>query len=148
MLAGQPVKRGTMAHDHDVYMTLTDSAAQEYDAAAIELYAPRLEELATRDNHKLYLGILYRAQGIAKRLEGNFDDAAELFPRALEIFHALGTRWQSGRTLVELGELERTRHNPNAARNYFERAVNEFDALRAAPDASRARGALEEVVSE
>lgn len=145
MLAGQPVKRGTMAHDHDVYMTLTDAAAQQYDVAGIELYVPWLEELAQRDNHQLYLGIAQRARGIAHRLAENYGEAEKCLRRALEIFDALGTRWQSGRTLVELGELERAQHNAAGARDYFVRALNEFDALRAAPDAARVRAVLEEV---
>lgn len=146
MLSGQPVKRGTMAHDHDVYMALTDTAAQQYDAAAIALYAPRLEEVAQRDNHKSYLAIALRARGVAQRLASNYDDAENFLLRALEIFDALGTRWQSGRTCVELGELERAQQKVDRARDYFARAVNEFDTLGATPDAERVRAALAEVL--
>ncbi len=145
MLAGQPVKRGTMAHDHDVYMALTDAAAQQYDASAIELYAPWLEELAQRDNHKLYLGVAFRARGIAQRLAQNYDDAADSLRRAFEIFETMETRWQSGRTLVELGEMERAQQHADAARDYFARALDAFDALGAAPDAERVRARLEQV---
>lgn len=145
MLAGQPVKRGTMAHDHDVYMALTDAAAQQYDAAAIELYVPRLEELAQRDHHKSYLGIALRARGTARRLNANYDEAAGFLLRALEIFDALGARWQIGRTLFELGEMERAQHNMPIAHDYFGRALDEFDALGAMPDAARVRMALENV---
>ena len=146
MLAGQPVKRGTMAHDHDVYMALTDSAAQQYDADGIALYVPWLEELAGRDQHKLYRAIALRARGVAERLAGDFDKAEKYLERALEIFHALGTRWQSGRTLVELGEVERARHHLDQAREYFARAAREFESLSATPDALRVRAALQQVV--
>ena len=144
LLSGQPVKRGTMAHDHDVYMMLTDTAAQQYDAAAIELYVPRLEELAQRDNHKMYLAIAQRARGIAQRLAQNYGAAENSLLRALETFDAMGAHWQSGRTLSELGELERARSNTERAREYFARAADEFETLGAAPDAERARAALEE----
>jgi hypothetical protein len=144
MLAGQPVKRGTMAHDHDVYMTLTDTAAQQYDAAGIALYAGWLEELAQRDQHRLYLAIALRARGIAHRLAGEPDKAEPLLRRALERFQEMGTRWQSGRTLTELGEVERARQNVLQARDYFARAVAEFEAVGALPAASRVRVALEE----
>lgn len=143
MLAGQPVKRGTMAHDHDVYMALTDTAAQQYDAAGIELYVQLLEELAQRDNHKLYLAIALRARGVAQRLNANYDDAENFLLRALDMFDLLGTRWQSARTLTELGETERARQKVERARDYFARAEQEFAALGAEPDAERIHALLE-----
>lgn len=145
MLAGQPVKRGTMAHDHDVYMALTDTAVQQYDAAAIELYTPLLQELAQRDNHKLYLAIALRARGVAQRLNANYDNADQFLLHALDLFDALGTRWQSARTLAELGKTERAQHMVERARDYFVRAVDEFDRLGATPDAARVRATLEEI---
>jgi hypothetical protein len=60
-LPGQPVKRGTMAHEHIVYMMLTDSAAHSGDESSVRKYAPLLEELATRDNHRPYMAIAHRA---------------------------------------------------------------------------------------
>jgi hypothetical protein len=45
-LSGQPVKRGTMAHKHIVYMMLADSAAQLRDEAGLMKYALLLEKLA------------------------------------------------------------------------------------------------------
>ncbi|MCC7163892.1 MAG: hypothetical protein IT331_15460 [Anaerolineae bacterium] len=145
MLSGQPVKRGTMAHDHDLYMALTDSAAQQYDRAAIELYTPWLEELAKRDNHKLYLAIAHRARGISRRLVGEYEQSAQELKRALELFGELRTRWQSGRTLTELGLLERTRDNPDATREYLNQALEEFQALGAQVGAARVHTILAEL---
>lgn len=145
MLSGQPVKRGTMAHDHDVYMVLTDCAAQQYDAVALDLYTPRLYELATRDNHKLYLAIAHRARAVRQRLSGKYSEAEEELTSALALFTELGTRWQAGRTLLELGELERARYNMDAARAFLVRAKVEFEALGAQPDAARVRDLLSEV---
>jgi len=141
-LAGQPVKRGSMAHDHDVYMVLADAAAQSQDADAIKKYAPRLEELATRDGHKLYLAIAHRAQGIAHRLAGEHAKAEARLNKALKIFDDLGTRWQIGRTLFALGELEAARSKKAKARDYFTRALAAFEALEANPDIERARAVL------
>jgi tetratricopeptide (TPR) repeat protein len=141
-LSGQPVKRGTMAHDHDVYMVLTDTAVLQRDAASLRAYTPRLEELATRDGHRLYLAIAHRAWGVTHRLSGEYVEAHARLERAMALFAELGTRWQIGRTLFELGELERARSDGPKARENFERALAEFEALKAEPDAGRVRAAL------
>lgn len=60
-LPGQPVKRGTMAHKHIVYMMLAESAAQLRDAEALTSYSSLLEELAVRDDHKPYLAVAHRS---------------------------------------------------------------------------------------
>jgi tetratricopeptide (TPR) repeat protein len=139
---GQPVRRGTMAHDHHVYMLLADAAAQCRDAAALNRYVPRLRELAERDGHQLYLGIARRAEGVARRLAGNLDDAQVCLEQAAEIFSQLETSWQLGRTHMELAELEQARANPAAAKAHLSRALGAFESLGAATDAERAREAL------
>lgn len=142
-MAGQPVKRGTMAHDHDVYILLADIAAQQRDADAVLKYAPRAEALATRDGHKLYLAIAYRARGVAHRLSGEPAEAAACLERAMELFTELGTRWQIGRTLGELAEIHRAGPDPDTGWELLVRSIAEFEAIGAAPDAKRARGVLE-----
>jgi tetratricopeptide (TPR) repeat protein len=141
--AGQPVKRGTMAHDHEIYMTLADTAAQLRDADALREFTPALEELARRDNHRLYLPIAERAWGVAQRLAGESAEAETRLNHALEMFGELSARWQIGRTLLELGELELARNTPERAGEYFSRALAEFEALGAMPDAARVRAILE-----
>jgi tetratricopeptide (TPR) repeat protein len=143
--AGQPVNAGTMAHDHDVYMTLADTAMQQRDAAALRQYTPRLEELAVRDGHKLYLPIAHRAWGVAHRLAGEHAKAEERLKKALELFSELDTRWQIGRTLAEMGELAQARSNAAAAREYFSQALVVFEALMALPDVERTQAALKAV---
>jgi hypothetical protein len=143
--SGQPVKRGTMAHDHDVYMLLTDTAVQRRDAAAVRQYAPRLEELATRDGHRLYLAIAHRAWGVAHLLADEHvrtSDAEARLNQALELFSELKTRWQIGRTRLELGELALARSDPASARDHFSRALAEFEALKAVGYMERAQAAL------
>ncbi len=132
--SSQPVKWGTGPHEHDLYAILTDVAAQQRDLAAIRKYAPRAEQLAARDHHQLYLAIIHRAWAVAHRLAGEYADATSRFNQALELFNTLGTRWQIGRTLVEFGELEQAQQNQTGAREYFSRALAEFEAMRVAPD--------------
>ena len=142
--SGQPVRRGTIAHDHEVYTMLADAAARQRDAAALRQYAPEAARLAERDGHALYLAIARRALGVAARLAdgaGLAESEAQLI-RALDGFRQIGARWQAGRTQCELGELAQARSDTQAARDHFTRALAEFEALRAAPDAERARAAL------
>jgi tetratricopeptide (TPR) repeat protein len=143
--SGQPVKRGTMAHDHHVYMLLTESAANRRDAADLALYAPRLAELAERDDHRLYRAIAQRAQGVAERLAGSLDAAGAHLNQALDEFELLKTGWQIGRTECELAEVDLARGERPAAREHLTRALKAFDTLQAAPDAERVRAALEVV---
>ena len=140
---GQPVKRGTMAHDHHLYMLLADSAAQQRDAAGLREYAPRLEELALRDNHRLYLGIAHRAWGVAHRLAGEHAGAEARLDQALDLFEVLGTRWQVGRTLMEMGELDLAVGDRAVARDRFALALEAFESLQALPAAERAKAALD-----
>jgi len=129
--------------EYDIYATLVDAAAQQRDEAAIRQYAPRAEALATELGHSLYQAIVQRAWGVAHRLAGEYAESAARLDQALEIFSELGTRWQRGRTFFELGELAAARQQPGEARDYFSRAIADFDRMRAAPDSARTRTALE-----
>ena len=143
-MAGQPVNFGTMAHDHEVYMTLADTAVELRDLGAISKYAPELEELASRDSHRLYLAIAHRALGVGHRLAEEHAAAETRLRQALELFTKLGARWQIGRTLFELGELNRERSQNGAkAREYFAQALGSFEEMQAKPDAERTRAALD-----
>lgn len=143
-LAGSDVSPSYIspASDHDLYALLVDVAAQQRDLAALQQYAPLAEETAARCGHMLYQAIAHRAWGVASHLAGKYAEAESRLEQALALFDELGTRWQLGRTLLELGELALARKNTPAARNFFSRALTAFEALGAAPDASRARAAL------
>lgn len=132
-----------MAHDHHMYMLLADTAAQLHDADALHQYTPRLEELAIRDGHQLYLAIAQRSWGVAHRLAGEHDEAVTRLTNALGLFRRLGTRWQTGRTLFELGELGLERGEKDNAQNYFFLALEAFEAMKSKPDIERTRAALE-----
>jgi tetratricopeptide (TPR) repeat protein len=139
--AGQPVNFGTMAHDHEIYMILADTAVELRDADALRKYAPPLESLASRDNHNLYLAIAYRALGVEHRLAGERAPAETRLRQALELFTKLGTRWQIGRTLFELGELTLTL-SPTKAREYYSQALSSFEEIQAQTNAEQTRAAL------
>lgn len=139
---GQPVTRGTMAHDHETYVMLVESAVQRRDGEAILKYAPLLEELAERDNHRLYLGIAHRALGVAHRLAGEYSEAEKRLDLALELFDQLGTTWQRGRTLVEMAELEVSRSDQTLAQQYLSKALEAFEVMKAAPEANKAKSAM------
>ena len=140
-MAGQPVNFGTMAHDHEVYMILTDTAAELRDADAIRHYAPELERLAARDDHRLYLAIAQRALGVAHRLAGEQEAAENRLDAALALFTRLDARWQTARTQFELGELYSARAAVKA-REYYSQALGAFEELGAAPDMERTQLAL------
>ena len=144
-LSGQPVKRGTMAHEHIVYMMLVDSAARTGDESAIRKFAPRLEELVLRDDHQPYLAVAHRAWGVAHRLSGEYTDAETRLGKALEIFEELESRWQIARTLFEMGELALAQADGGAAHSYFTRAQELFEELGAGPDIARTAAVLEKL---
>jgi tetratricopeptide (TPR) repeat protein len=137
---GQPVNFGTMAHDHEMYLNLADTAMELRDEVAIKKYAPMLEELAMRDNHKLYLAIAHRAQGVGLHLAGKNAEAEMRLHQALEIFTELGCRWQMGRTLFELAQLSAKKKAK--AREYFLQALSAFEEIQAVHYAEQARSAL------
>ena len=141
-LPGQPVKRGTMAHEHIVYMMLAEAAAQLPDPAALAEYAGRLEELATRDDHQPYLAVAHRAWGIVHRLAGDYKLAEERLQEALALFVDLDTQWQIGRTRLELAKLELARAEAEVAEEHFSRALELFEVLQAQPDIARTKAAL------
>ena len=132
-----------MAHEHDVYMLLADTAAMQRDQAGLRRYAPHLLELAERDGHKLYLPIALRAWGVAHHLAGEYAQAETRLKHALELFDALGTRWQLGRTRFEMAELSLACSDPAKARLHYAAALAAFESLNAAPDFQRTRAALD-----
>lgn len=130
-----------MAHDHEIYMTLADTAVELHDVDALHKYAPPLEELALRDNHRLYLAIAHRAHGVAHRLAGEHIAAETRLRQALDLFTKLGARWQIGRTLFELGEANLS-HSPVKAREYYSQSLGSFEEIQATPYAEQTRAAL------
>ena len=135
-------KTASWVGEHDLYAMLADVATQQRDKAALQEYAPLAEELAERYDHKLYRAIAHRAWGVGRRLDGHYPEAETRLKQALELFQQLETRWQTGRTLFELGELELSRAEHTVARGHFSRALSAFEEMGAAPDATRTREKL------
>jgi len=121
--------------DHDLYAMLADAAAQQRDAEALRRYASLAEETAARYNHRLYQAIAHRAWGVLHTLVGEYVAAETRLSQAMAFFEALDTRWQIGRTHLELGELARASSTDASARSHFNRAFVEFETIGAAPDA-------------
>lgn len=132
-----------MAHKHIVYMMLADSAAQLRDEAGLMKYALLLEKLALQDDHQPYLAVAHRAWGIACRLAGDYAEAETRLKQALDLFGTMEARWQIGRTLYELAELNLAQSDLDGARDYYMRALTEFEALQATPDFERTKAAIE-----
>jgi tetratricopeptide (TPR) repeat protein len=128
--------------DHDVYAVLADAAVQQRDKDALREYAPLLEEGAVLLDHNLYLATAHRAWGVLHRLEGQYELAEARLLEAVALFEGLDTRWQLGRTLLELGELAAERSQPGQAKQHYARALALFEEMGAIPDAKRARDAL------
>ena len=130
-----------MAHDHEIYMTLADTAMELRDIDALRKYAPALEKLASRDNHRLYLAIAHRALGVGHRLGGEHAEAENHLRQGLGLFTKVGARWQIGRTWFELAENQLTQSSEKA-REYYSKALGAFEEIQAAPNAERTRVAL------
>lgn len=141
-LPGQPVKRGTMAHQHIIRMMLADSAARARDMAGLRGNAPRLEELALRDNHRPYLAVAHRAFGVAHSIAGEHVEAVSRLNQAMEIFTDLQMGWQIGRTYFEMGEVARGLAEAERARGFYSQALAAFEAMKAGPDIERTQGVL------
>jgi tetratricopeptide (TPR) repeat protein len=128
--------------DQDLYALLVDAAAQQREQALLQKYGARAEETARLVEHKLHTAVADRAWGVLHTLESEFDQAEERFQRALETFSAYPAPWQVGRTLFDMGELAEAEGKTARAREYYTRALNAFEDLRAAPYAERTRQAL------
>lgn len=124
---------------------LVDVAVQQRDEAGIRQYAPKAEDLALHYGHTLYQAIVHRAWGVAHRLAGEYTKSEVRLHQALDLFNGLNTRWQIGRTLYELGELATVQANKVQARDYYSRALAEFQVMCAAPDVKRTEAALEKL---
>ena len=132
-----------MASDPDMYVMAVEAAVLAQDSEILNKYLPLAEKTVARINHPLYQAIVSRARGVSHRLAGENDDAAIHLAGALDDFQILDTPWQIGRTLLELGEVERHRGNNDTARGKYSEALAAFESIGAAPNADRARNALE-----
>jgi len=141
-------KPSQLVTDYDVYAVLVDVAVQQRDRDALRKYAPALEESAVALEHNLYLAAANRAWGVLHRLEGQYELAEARLLEAVAMFEGLDTRWQLGRTHVEMGELAAERSQPAEAKQHYATALTLFEEMGAAPDVKRARDALTSCLAE
>jgi tetratricopeptide (TPR) repeat protein len=134
-----PLKWGSMPTEPELYVLLTDSAAEQRDESALREFAPILEELASRNGHKLYEAVAHRASGVAHTIAGEYTQAQARLEQSLALLRALDTRWQIGRTLYEFGDLASRQGDLPSARAYFSQALAHYEELRAAPYVERTR---------
>jgi tetratricopeptide (TPR) repeat protein len=132
----------TPGADHDLYTWLVDIAAQQCDLAALQRYAPLAEAKASQLQHRLYQAIVQRAWGVAHLLAGEYGQGEAFLQEALMVFEAEGMRWQSGRTLLEWGELAQAQGKTTEARDYYQHALAAFEEMHAEPAAKRTRVVL------
>lgn len=128
--------------DHDLYAMLADAAAERRDEEDLRRYVPMAEATAERYGHRLYLGSAHRAAGVGHQLRKEYSEAEARYGLSLGLLTPLGARWQIGRTLFALGNLQQELGNSGEARQYFARALIEFEGVGAAPYVQRARNAL------
>lgn len=138
-----PVRWGAGGTELDFHVLCAEAAAQSRDSAGLAEHAPRAAEMAERMRHGLYTGIARRAQGVALRLAGQSQAAVERQTDAADLFLALGTRWQLGRTLVERAEVHASAGNLSEARADYVRALEAFEAVGAKPAAAEVRRAMQ-----
>lgn len=136
-------ERGAMASDPDMLAIGIEAAVRANDPEKLGDYLTTASASDGMAKHPLYNAITARGIGVAKKLSGNNAEAANFLHSALADFQELDTSWQIGRTLLELGEVERSLGNADQAREHFSDAVSAFESLGANPDTERARAGLE-----
>jgi hypothetical protein len=121
------------------YVLLANAAAEQRDESALREFAPVLQDLATRNGHKLYEAIAHRAWGVAHTITGEYAQAQARVEQALALLLGIDARWQIGRTLYEFGDLAARQDDLPSARTYFSQALAHYEELRAAPYIERTR---------
>ena len=137
-----PLKWGSMPTEPELYVLITDSAADRRDESAVREFAPILQELASQSGHKLYEAVAHRAWGVAHAIAGEYTQAQARLEQTLILLNPIDTRWQIGRTLFELGDLALRQDDLDSARTYFSQALAHFEELRATPYIERTRSRM------
>jgi len=139
-----PARWGSAATDADLYVSLADAAAEIADLPTLERYAPLALAAARRLDHRLYAAVAERADGIRLRALGHFADSLEPLSRAFVAFDRLGTRWQTGQTLMARAATYAALGQDPLARGDRLQALDLFTALGARPAAEAAARLLRE----
>ncbi|GJQ34108.1 MAG: hypothetical protein JETCAE01_01180 [Anaerolineaceae bacterium] len=128
--------------DNDLYAMLADVASQQGDAEVIAKYAHLAEREALEYRHILHQAVAHRAWGVYHRLRNEYDESALRLHKALDIFKILETKWQIGRTYLELGKVAETIHDFHTARSHYNEALKAFEEMKATPAVTTTRKRL------
>jgi Nif-specific regulatory protein len=120
----------TMAADLALRQQKLQDAEQSVAVAA---------EMAARLGDRFTAAQLAAVSGKVCFVTGRREEAELKFAEALQVFEELGTQYELGRLLFDVGLL---REDADEAAQTIRRAVRIFERLEAAPDLERARGAL------
>lgn len=122
---------------------LADTSAQQRDLAGLQKYAALAGQHAVQLKHTLYEGVAHRALGVMQRLLGNRGESEKELYHAVALFKGLGTRWQSGRTYLELGDLAIDGGDASTASAHYAEALKAFEEMQAKPAVEQVRKKLE-----
>lgn len=121
---------------------LADGLAQQRDLEGLQKYAPLAKQYATHLKHTLYEGVARRALGVMYELQGDRVESEKELRHALSLFKELGTRWQIGRTYLELGDLAMKGGDTASASDHFSAALKAFEEIQAKPAQELAQSKL------
>jgi hypothetical protein len=79
--------------EFNLYALLIDAAAQQRNLETLRQYIAPAEESALRNDHRLYIGVAYRARGVMYRRMDDYRQAGFWLAKALAVFQQLATRW-------------------------------------------------------
>ncbi|MGH2348952.1 MAG: tetratricopeptide repeat protein, partial [bacterium] len=91
---------------------------------------------------RYHLAIGCRAMGAYHRAAGRLDQADALLAESQDLFRALDTPWELGRTLRELALLRRDQGRTEEATVLLNEALSLFQAMGAVPDIERTRSLI------
>jgi hypothetical protein len=112
------------------------------DSSAFDLFTPELEALLEGHGDRKHLYRGRRALGVTHAHRGEYVQARERLSQALAGFVELDTPWQQGRTLLEMGKMERAAGDEAAAQLHFQNALSLFEDMKARFHAKQTRELL------
>jgi len=119
--------------DHEIYVSMADIAATLRDESLLSTYAAQSDEISLSLGHTLYHAVTLRALGILDWLHHDYPQAETRLRESCLLFQQLGTRWQIGRTLFDLGEMSTELGKMGEAKEYFSQALSAFEVMGARP---------------
>jgi tetratricopeptide (TPR) repeat protein len=133
--------------EHEILVLMADTAALQHEIEALSSTAERAELISRQLGHQLYQAVSLRALASLHGLKGNYPAAEAHLLEALAIFQKLETRWQAGRTWLNLAEVLAAQGRKHEAVECYNHAIGEFEAMQAKPSIDLSRAALSKLIS-